>query len=163
MPTILVKIEDDETDMGLGAGIVAVEATTSLPFSLTLQVPIRIGRQEGKRDIDVRARRQQIPLTIANASTLYTLQGATCDPGLIYHWKAPRRLSPLMKWIAAYMALSRVRSLKNFRSVGLTDAVKDLINGGPPAGMLTRFLSLFDEKRAETEKIVQSAMLESDW
>ena len=68
-----------------------------------------------------------------------------------------------MKWISAYMALSRVRSLKNFRSVGLTDAIKDLINGGPPPGMLTRFLSLFDEKRAETEKIVQSALLEADW
>ena len=61
------------------------------------------------------------------------------------------------------MALSRVRSLKNFRSVGLTDAIKDLINGGPPPGMLTRFLSLFDEKRAETEKIVQSALLEANW
>ena len=90
MPTILVKIEDDETDTGLGPGIVAVEATTSLPFSLTLQVPIRIGRQDAKRDIDVRARRQQVPLTIANASTLYTLQGTTADPGLIYHWKSPR-------------------------------------------------------------------------
>ena len=40
---------------------------------------------------------------------------------------------------------------------------KDLINGGPPPGMLTRFLSLFDDKRAETEKIVQSALLESGW
>ena len=115
------------------------------------------------RELDARVRRQQVPLTIATASTLYTLQGTTADPGLIYHWKTPRRLSPLMKWLSAYMALSRVRSLKNLRSVGLTDAIKDLINGGPPPGMLTRFLSIFEEKRAETEKIVHSTLLEAGW
>ena len=54
-------------------------------------------------------------------------------------------------------------SLKNLRSVGLTDAIKDLINGGPPPGMLTRFLSIFEEKRAETEKIVHSTLLEAGW
>ena len=140
-----------------------MEATTSLPFSLTVEVPTRIGQEDAKREIDVRVRREQVPLTIATASTLYTLQGTTADPGLVYHWKTPRRLSPLMKWISAYMALSRVRSLKQFRSVGLTETIKDLINGGPPKGMLTRFLDIFDEKRAETDTCVHSALLEAGW
>ena len=68
-----------------------------------------------------------------------------------------------MKWIATYMALSRVQSLKNFRSICITDDIKDLINEGPPPGMLTRFLHLFEEKAGDTEKLVQEALRELGW
>ena len=111
----------------------------------------------------VRAKREQVPLTIVTASTLYTLQGTTATPGLIYHWRMPHRLSKLMKWIAAYMALSRVRCLAEFRSVGISTDIRDLINEGPPPGMLTRFLHLFQEKALETEKLVQDALQELHW
>ncbi len=104
-----------------------------------------------------------MPLTIATASTLYTLQGTTATPVLIYHWRTPLRLSKLMKWIAVYMALSRVRSLREFRSIGVSTAVRELIDEGPPEGMLTRFLSLFREKALETEEAMQSALKELGW
>ncbi len=68
-----------------------------------------------------------------------------------------------MRWISTYMALSRVRSLQEFRSIGLSSAIKDIINDGPPAGMLTRFLQLFEDKAQATEELVQEALKELHW
>ena len=109
------------------------------------------------------AAREQVPLTIATASSLYTLQGTSTTPGLIYHFRTPRRLSSVMKSIATCMALPRVESLKQFRSIGLTTAIRDLINDGPPEGFLTRFLQVFGEKARQTERAVQAAMTELGW
>ena len=61
------------------------------------------------------------------------------------------------------MALSRVQSLTQFRSIGLTTSIRDLIDEGPPMGMLTRFLHIFEEKALETEKLVQEVLHELDW
>ena len=105
----------------------------------------------------------QLPLVIQNASTLYTLQGATADPGLIFHWRFPAMLSKEMRWLTVYIALSRVRSLAQFRSIGLKDTVKELINAGPPAGMLNRFSLLFDEKADATNVAAEAAMTELGW
>ena len=58
---------------------------------------------------------------------------------------------------------SRVRSLGQFRSIGLKDTVKALINEGPPGGMLSRFTLLFDEKAAATDVAADAAMLELGW
>ena len=115
-PTVLVKIDDDDTDTGLGVGTVAVEAVTCQPF--TVELKLQDPRFSGERLLTVKAAREQVPLTISKASTLYTLQGATATPGMIYHFRTPRRLSAEQKWIAAYMALSRVPSLSQLRSIG---------------------------------------------
>jgi hypothetical protein len=160
MPTVLVRIDDDNTDTGLGPGVVAVKAVMSEPFAVTVEITID---DEDPRRPEVRARREQVPLTIATATTLYTLQGTTATPGLIYHFQTPRRLSRLLKWISTYIALSRVQSLSQLRSIGLTTAIKDLINEGPPLGMLTRFLKVFEEKALETAKLVQETLQELDW
>ena len=61
------------------------------------------------------------------------------------------------------MALSRVQSLKQLRSIGLTAAIKDLIDNGPPEGFLTRFLSVFEEKTKQTASEVEKAMTELGW
>ena len=105
----------------------------------------------------------QVPLVIQSASTLYTLQGATADPGLIFHWRFPALLTKEMRWLTVYMALSRVRSLEQFRSIGLKDTVKALINDGPPSGMLGRFALLFDEKAAATDAAADAAISELGW
>ena len=111
-PTLLVKLDDVAVDLGLGPGIIAVEAKLSEPFKVTVEIPSSGGAQQTQRkSIEIRARRKQLPVTITTASTLYTLQGTTATPGLLYHVKAPQRLTPSMKWTAVYMALSRVRSL----------------------------------------------------
>ena len=115
------------------------------------------------RVVKVRARREQVQLTIVAASTLYTLQGTTAEPGLIYYFRTPRRLDPVIKWIACYMALSRVRSLSELRSIGLTSSVRELIDLGPPEGFLTRFNTILKEKIADTHTRVEEALLELGW
>ena len=160
-PTILVKIDDNDQDTGLGQGIIAVE--TQLCESFSSEVELSDERCAGSRVFKVRARRQQVPLTIATASTLYTLQGTTAEPGLIFYFNTPRRVSKVMKWITYYMALSRVRSLSTLRSIGLTSDVRELIDSGPPEGFLTRFFKVFGEKIDSTRKEVEDVLAELGW
>ena len=108
-PTVQLQIDDDDTAPGLGPGIVAVETVTCQPF--TIELELEDPRCSGARLLKVKAVREQVPLTIATASTLYTLQGATTTLGMIYHFRTPRRISAVLKWIATYMALSRVRQI----------------------------------------------------
>ena len=68
-----------------------------------------------------------------------------------------------MKWIAIYMVVSRVHALKQLRSIGLTTAIKDLIEDGPPEGFLTRVLNVFGERSAQTQRDVEAAMTELGW
>ena len=68
-----------------------------------------------------------------------------------------------MKWIATYMALSRVQSLKQLRSIGLTTTIRDIIDNGPPEGFLTRFLNIFGEKIGQTQIAVEEAVAELGW
>ena len=82
---------------------------------------------------------------------------------MIYHFRTPRRISGVMKWIATYMALSRVQSLKQLRSIGITTTIRDLIDNGPPEGFLTRFLNIFGEKIEQTQIAVDEAMAELGW
>ena len=103
---------------------------------------------------------QTISLTIVTASTLYTLQGTTAEPGLIYYFRAPPRLSTVLKWITCYMALSRVRSLSELRSIGLTPSIRELIDLGPPEGFLARFLRVFENHNPRTHEAVENALTE---
>ena len=61
------------------------------------------------------------------------------------------------------MVLSRVPSLDQLRSVGLKDNVKELINEGPPDGMLSRFTALFEERIAATDAAPDAVMAELGW
>ena len=141
-----MKPDNSNKDTGLGPGIIAVDKHLCQPFVVDLELP-------ESRILKVRARREQVPLTIVTASTLYTLQGTTAEPGLIYYFRTPRRLSMVMKWIACYMALSRVRSLSELRSIGMTSSIRELIdNGPPPKGFLPRFLKIFGDKISRTHE-----------
>ena len=160
-PTILVKIDGSETDTGLGPGIIAVDKHLCEPFFTELE--LTDARSSKARVLKVKARREQVPLTILMASTLYTLQGTTAEPGLIYYFRTPRRLSTVMKWIACYMALSRVRCLAELRSIGLTNNIRELIDNGPPEGFLTRFVKISGDKIAQTHKDVEDVLLELGW
>ena len=54
-------------------------------------------------------------------------------------------------------------SLKHLRSIGLTEAIKDIIDNGPPAGFLTRFLDIFGENIGQTQIAIDEAMAELGW
>ena len=66
---------------------------------------------------DLRVQRRQVPITIKSASTLHTLQGATTEPGLRFHWRFPRFFSEELRWLATYVALSRPPSFKQLASM----------------------------------------------
>jgi hypothetical protein len=84
-------------------------------------------------------KRTQLPLMPAPACPLYSLQGATCDPGLIAHFTMPRRADEDIRWLIVYVLLSRVRSLARLRSVGLSPKIRKIIEGGPPAWLAENF------------------------
>ena len=108
-------------------------------------------------------KRSQLPLMPADACPLYSLQGATCDPGLIAHFAMPKRADADIKWLVVYVLLSRVRSLSNLRSVGLNLKVRQIIEGGPPAMIAENFEQLFRKKITETHAAAAAAKAALGW
>ena len=111
----------------------------------------------------VKISRTQVPLLPRKQCTLHGVQGKTAEPGLIYYFRTPRRPSNVMKWVSCYMALSRVRTLRELRSIGLTPAIRELIDEGPPDGFLTRFLKVFDNKILQTQTDIEEVLTELGW
>ena len=105
----------------------------------------------------------QLPLMPEPACALYSLQGATCDPGLIAHFVMPRRADDDVKWLCVYVILSRVRSLSRLRSVGLTSKIRKIIEGGPPSMLAENFEKLFRKKIINTTKAAQASKAALGW
>ena len=59
----------------------------------------------------VKGSRTQLPLMPAEACPLYSLQRATCYPGLIAHFIMRKRADDDIKWVIVYVFLTRVRAL----------------------------------------------------
>ena len=68
-----------------------------------------------------------------------------------------------MRWLAIYVALSRVRRLKNLRSIGLTKEIRRIMEEGPPDSLPAQFQRLFREKEAQTALDVDAAMAALGW
>ena len=111
----------------------------------------------------VRVKRTQITLVCVAASTLHVLQGCMCDPGLIFHWKFPRRLDTDLRWLSTYVALSRVRGLQSLKSVGLSAQIRAIIEQGPPDTIPEAFARYFEDKEVETQLEADKAMAALGW
>ena len=107
--------------------------------------------------------RSQLPLMPAEACPLYSLQGATCDPGLIAHFSMPKRADDDIKWLIVYVLLSRVRGLANLRSIGLTSKIRKIIEAGPPGMLAENFDTLFRAKIEQTKKAAMAAKDALGW
>ena len=107
--------------------------------------------------------RSQLPIMPEDACSLYALQGATCDPGLVAHFAKPKRVDRDMQWLIIYVLLSRVRSLSRLRSVGLTDKDRDIIEGGAPEILTENFEKLFRTKIKHTKKAAEAALAALGW
>ena len=112
---------------------------------------------------NVKVQRKQIPLTVRTASTLYTLQGITANPGLIFHWKFHRGMSEELRWLATYVALSRPPSLAQLRSIGMTSDLRSCLERGPPEGILTKFKTMFHDTELRTHQLVDELMRDDSW
>ena len=107
--------------------------------------------------------RSQLPLMPAEACPLYSLQGATCDPGLIAHFEMPKRADDDIKWLIVYVLLSRVRSLANLRSTGITSQIRKIIEAGPPNMLAENFERLFRTKITNTKAAAVAAKSALGW
>ena len=134
-----------ETQLSRGSFIVEVEDTAS------------------SARYDLKVQRRQLPITIKKASTLNTLQGITATPGLIFHWKFPRFFSAELRWLATYVALSRPESLAQLISVGIPADLRDIIEGGPPEGIISKFDDLFSDIEKATHLRAAEVMRELGW
>ena len=105
--------------------------------------------------VKLNVERMQFPLAPALPKTIHTLQGTTCDPGLICHLALPKKLSPESKWLAYYVMLSRVRTLKSLRCIGEID--KSILEGGPPKRMQDVIDQLFEQRKHDTIKACVAA------
>ena len=68
-----------------------------------------------------------------------------------------------MRWLAIYVALSRVRRLKNLRSVGLNNDIRRIMEAGPPDSLPAQFQKLFRGKAAQTALDADAAMAALGW
>ena len=108
----------------------------------------------------VKIRRKQLPIMPARVVPLYSMQGTTADPGLVAYWCFPDFCSETVRWLIVYVMLSRPRSLKALRSVGLAqqDAkIRGLIEGGAPEDLVQSFQDLFGEKILATKNFARQA------
>ena len=161
---IYVEFQDVEQkylqDVACGMFVVR-PYTNNRAWSRTVKLPASHGG--GSEEVTVKVRRTQMPLVTVKASTLHVLQGTTTDPGLIFHWRFPRRLQKDMRWLASYVALSRVRSLERLRSVGLDHRVREILEQGPPDTLPLRFRQLFAEKEALTRGFADQCLTKLGW
>ena len=111
----------------------------------------------------VNVKRRQMPLAPARILPLYSMQGMTATPGLVAHWVVPPRLPSDIKWLICYVTLSRVPSLKQLVSIGLSDKIREILEGGPPEGMVQMFSTLFAEKIQETRAAALRARQRLGW
>ena len=107
--------------------------------------------------------RSQLPLMPAEACPLYSLQGATRDPGLVAHFEMPKRADDDIKWLIVYVLLSRVRSLANLRSIGITSQIRKIIEAGPPSMLAENFERLFRTKITNTKAAAVAAKCALGW
>ena len=115
------------------------------------------------RVYELRVQRRQVPITIKSASTLHTLQGTTAEPGLIFHWRFPRFFSEELRWLATYVALSRPPSFKQLISIGIPGSLRDIIEGGPPEGILSRYAAIFSDVEEETRLRTSELLTRLGW
>ena len=80
-----------------------------------------------------------------------------------FHWKFPRFFSEELRWLATYVVLSRPPSLAQLISVGMPHDLRDIIQGGPPEGILSRFNDMFKEKEDATHIRAAEVMRELGW
>ena len=111
----------------------------------------------------INVKRRQVPLAPARVLPLYSMQGLTATPGLVAHWVIPQRLPFDIKWLICYATLSRVPSLKQLRSIGLSDKIRDILESGPPEGSVQMFSTLFAQKIQDTRAAALQAKQRLGW
>ena len=72
-------------------------------------------------------------------------------------------MSPDVHWLLVYVILSRVRALKSLVSFGFSDALREVIERGPPDNFVGSFDRLFGEKVQATRQAARDARRQLGW
>ena len=111
----------------------------------------------------VHIKRRQLPLAPAKVLSLYAMQGMTAEPGLVAHFLLPKRASDDIKWLIVYVMLSRVPSLKQLVSIGLSTRIREIMERGPPSELVQTFLTLFADNIEITKEAAKQARKRLGW
>jgi hypothetical protein len=111
----------------------------------------------------ISVKRRQLPLAPSRVLPLYSMQGMTATPGLVAHWVVPPRLTSDIKWLICYVTLSRVPSLKQLLSIGLSEKIRGVLENGPPEGVVQLFSTLFAQKIEDTQAAALQAKHRLGW
>eukprot|EP00438_Fugacium_kawagutii_P029642 Skav202685 [mRNA] locus=scaffold1791:746792:748141:- [translate_table: standard] len=115
------------------------------------------------KDFSTTVERTTFGIMPEKACPLYGLQGTTTKPGLVAHFNFPARATSDIKFLIVYVLLSRVCNLKSLIAIDLTAKVRDIIEAGPPDGLVCAFDSLFDAKIAKSKKEAFDARIALGW
>ena len=63
-----------------------------------------------------------------------------------------------LRWLAAYVALSRPESLDELLSIGMPEDFRALLEGGPPEGIPSELVEIVGEKEQEAEGITKDIL-----
>ena len=107
--------------------------------------------------------RVQLPLAPERAVSLYSMQGVTASPGMVAYWQLPKVLPNEIKWLVIYVLLSRVPSLSQLQSVGLTPRIRRLMEKGAPENLVQAFQRLFAKTMEETRREARAARDRFGW
>ena len=75
----------------------------------------------------------------------------------------PNRTDDDIKWLIVYVLLSRVRSLANLRSIGMTSKLRNIIEAGPPSMLAENFERLFRAKITNAKAAAVAATSALGW
>ena len=91
------------------------------------------------------------------------MQGMTATPGLVAHWVLPPRLASDIIWLICYVTLSRVPSLEQLVSIGLSGNIREILESGPPEDLVQMFDTLFAKKIQDTRVAALRAKQRLGW
>ena len=72
-------------------------------------------------------------------------------------------MSPELRWLATYVALSRPQSFEDLLSVGMPANFRQILEGGPPEGILTKFAEFFAEQELSTMEMANTLLQQLGW
>ena len=111
----------------------------------------------------INVRRCQLQLAPAKVLPLYSMQGMTATPGLVAHWVLPPRVASYMTWLICYVTLSRVPSLDQLVSIGLSDKIREILKFGPPEDLVQMLSTLCAKKIQDTRVAALQAKQPLGW
>ena len=68
-----------------------------------------------------------------------------------------------LRWLATYVTLSRPPSFKQLISIGVPSSLRDVIEGGPPDGILSRFAAMFKDIEDDTHLRASELLTHQGW